>query len=204
MSDGSASALNYGVFRRKDITEKPQNLLIYDVGATKTTATLVEYQLEKKEPRLKVLGIGYDRTVGGRDVTEKLRKHLVAEFKSKHKTKGDILENPRAMAKLWKEAERVKQVLSANTEHFAQVESLFEDKDFKVKVSRELIEGFIKELRPTLTQPLNDALKTIDFKPEQVETIVLMGAGTRIPSIQQIVKDYFGGYEHLEINTFYF
>lgn len=97
------------------------------------------------------------------------------------------------MAKLWKEAERVKQVLSANTEHFAQVESLFEDKDFKVKVSRDLIEGFIKELEPTLTQPLNDALKTIDFKPEQVETIVLMGAGTRIPSIQKIVKDYFGG-----------
>lgn len=86
------------------------------------------------------------------------------------------------------------QVLSANTEHFAQVEGLFEDQDFKVKVSRELIEQYIKELRPRLTQPLHDALKTIDFKPEQVETIVLMGAGTRIPVIQQIVKDYFGGY----------
>jgi hypoxia up-regulated 1 len=113
MTDGSAAALNYGVFRRKDITDKPQNLLIYDVGATKTIATLVEYQLEKKDPQLKVLGIGFDRTTGGRDVTEKLRSHLVDEFKKKHKTKGDILENPRAMAKLWKEAERVKQVTNA-------------------------------------------------------------------------------------------
>lgn len=83
--------------------------------------------------------------------------------------------------------------MSANTDHFAQVESLFEDRDFKAKVSRELIESFVAELKPRLTQPLNDALKTIDFKPEQVETIVLMGAGTRIPMIQQIVKDYFGG-----------
>lgn len=83
--------------------------------------------------------------------------------------------------------------MSANTDHFAQVESLFEDKDFKAKVSRDLVESFVAELKPRLTQPLNDALKTIDFKPEQVETIVLMGAGTRIPMIQQIVKDYFGG-----------
>jgi hypoxia up-regulated 1 len=83
--------------------------------------------------------------------------------------------------------------LSANVDHFAQVESLFEDKDFKVKVSRELIESFVADLKPRLTQPLDDALKTIDFKPEQVETIVLMGAGTRIPLIQKIVKDYFSG-----------
>ncbi|KAI6183411.1 hypothetical protein M3Y97_00486400 [Aphelenchoides bicaudatus] len=204
MSNGAAAALNYGVFRRKDITEKPQNLLVYDIGASKTIATLVEYRLENKDPQVKVLGVGFDRTMGGRDFTSKLREHLVQEFKAKHKTKGDIRENPRAMAKLWKEAERVKQVnfewhkykvLSANTEHFAQVESLFEDKDFKVKVSRELIEKFVAELKPRLTQPLDDALKTIDFKPEQVETVVLMGAGTRIPSIQQIVKDYFGGRE---------
>jgi hypoxia up-regulated 1 len=110
MSEGAAAALNYGVFRRKDITDKPQNLLIYDVGATKTVATLVEYQLENKEPTVKVLGIGFDRTIGGRDFTSKLREHLVNEFKAKHKTTGDIRENPRAMAKLWKEAERVKQV----------------------------------------------------------------------------------------------
>jgi hypoxia up-regulated 1 len=112
ISDGAAAALNYGVFRRKDITDKPQNLLVYDIGASKTVATLVEYQLENKEPQLKVLGVGFDRTVGGRDITNKLREHLINEFKAKHKTKGDIRENPRAMAKLWKEAERVKQVSS--------------------------------------------------------------------------------------------
>lgn len=110
MSDGCAAALNYGVFRRKDITDTPQNLLIYDIGATKTTATLVEYRLENKDPQLKVLGIGFDRTTGGREFTERLREHLISEFKAKHKTKEDIRENPRAMAKLWKEAERVKQV----------------------------------------------------------------------------------------------
>jgi hypoxia up-regulated 1 len=85
-------------------------LLIYDVGASKTVATLVEYRLENKEPQLKVLGIGFDRTMGGREFTERLRDHLVEEFRKKHKTKTDITTNPRAMAKLWKEAERVKQV----------------------------------------------------------------------------------------------
>jgi molecular chaperone DnaK (HSP70) len=70
---------------------------------------------------------------------------------------------------------------------------LFEDKDFKVKVSRELIEQFVEDFRPRLMQPIDDALKTIDFTSDQVETVVLMGAGTRIPAIQQLVKDYFGG-----------
>ncbi|KAI6232774.1 hypothetical protein M3Y99_00988700 [Aphelenchoides fujianensis] len=202
ISDGSAAALNYGVFRRKDITEKSQTLLVYDVGATTTTATLVEFVLvedknnkKEKMPSVRVLGLGYDRTTGGKDLTDRLRDHLVAEFRKKHKTSADITTNPRAMAKLWKEAERVKQVLSANTDHFAQIESVFEDKDFKVKVSRELIEEFVKDQWPLLAQPLKDALASADFKAENVDTIVLMGAGTRVPAVQQILKDFFKGKE---------
>jgi hypoxia up-regulated 1 len=56
------------------------------------------------------LGIGYDRTLGGLDITLALRDHLLVEFRKQHKTQKDITENPRAMAKLFKEAERVKQV----------------------------------------------------------------------------------------------
>ncbi|KAI6231613.1 hypothetical protein M3Y95_00400500 [Aphelenchoides besseyi] len=202
ISDGSAAALNYGIFRRKDIVEKPQTVLVYDVGSTTTTATLVEYRLvddknnkKEKMPALKVLGVGYDRTTGGKDLTDRLRDHLVEEFRAKHKTSVDITTNPRAMAKLWKEADRVKQVLSANVEHYAQIEGVFEDKDFKTKISREMIEEFIKDQLPLLVQPLKDALKLADFNAENVDTIVLMGAGTRVPAIQQMLKDFFKGKE---------
>ena len=61
-------------------------------------------------PSIRILGYGYNREAGGKDLTDRLRDHLVGEFRAKHKTKVDITENARAMAKLWKEAERVKQV----------------------------------------------------------------------------------------------
>lgn len=80
----------------------------------------MEYRLVKEKnskeqnPVMAPLGVGYDRTLGGFDITLKLRDHLLAEFKKQHKTEKEITENPRAMAKLLKEAERVKQVRSGN------------------------------------------------------------------------------------------
>uniref|UniRef100_A0A914CYA3 Hypoxia up-regulated protein 1 n=1 Tax=Acrobeloides nanus TaxID=290746 RepID=A0A914CYA3_9BILA len=201
LSDGLAAGLNYGVFRRKEITEQAQTLLVYDIGATKTRATILEYRLAKEKdskeqnPVMVPLGIGYDRTLGGLDITLALRDHLLTEFRKQHKTQKDITENPRAMAKLFKEAERVKQVLSANIDHFAQIESLFEDKDFKVKVTRQQLEDLAKELEPRFLQPLIDALKMAELSIDQVNQIVLMGAGTRVPKLQQLIQEFAKGKE---------
>lgn len=66
----------------------------------------------------------FDRNLGGLEMTLRLRDHLAREFNKKKKTKTDVFTNDRAMGKLYKEAMRVKQVLSANMEHYAQVNSL--------------------------------------------------------------------------------
>jgi hypoxia up-regulated 1 len=201
MTDGSAAALNYGVFRRKDIKEQAQTLLIYDIGATKTTASIVEYRLVKEKnskeqnPSLTVLGVGFDRTLGGHDITLILRDHLVEEFKKQHKTKEEINGNPRAMAKMWKEAERVKQVLSANTEHYAQIESAFEDRDFRVKITREQLQEMTKSLETRFMQPVVDALRMAEMNVDTLDQVVLMGAGTRVPRLQQLLQDYVKGKE---------
>ncbi|KAH7732346.1 hypoxia up-regulated protein 1 precursor [Aphelenchoides avenae] len=217
LSDGASAGLNYGVFRRKEITEKAQTLLIYDVGASKTTATIVEYRLAKEKnskeqnPVMSTLGVGFDRTLGGQDLTLRLRDHLVAEFEKAHKTKGKITENPRAMAKMNKEAERVKQVRLARyrrpkslvfigpfcviVDHFAQVESVFEDKDFKSKLSREQLEAMMKDLEPRFVQPIVDALRMAEMSIENVDMVVLFGAGTRIPRIQQLLSEFTKGKE---------
>lgn len=72
-------------------------------------------------PQLTVRGVGFDRTLGSLEMTLRLRDHLAKLFNEQKKTKNNVLENPRAMAKLNKEAERVKKILSANMETFAQV-----------------------------------------------------------------------------------
>ena len=72
-------------------------------------------------PQLTVKGVVFDRTLGALEITLRLRDHLAKLFNEQKKTKNNVLENPRAMAKLNKEAERVKKILSANSETFAQV-----------------------------------------------------------------------------------
>ncbi|KJH43943.1 DnaK family protein [Dictyocaulus viviparus] len=197
LNDGSAAALNYGVFRRKEITEKPQTMMIYDMGASKTTATIVEYVLEADKssrvskvlnPVVRTIGVGYDRYLGGFEITLKLAKHLENIFRDTVKTTTDITTNARSMAKLLKEAERVKQVLSANKYHFAQIESLHEDENFRAKVTRDELEEMIADMEPRVLQPIKSALAMAGKSIEEVDQFVLMGAGTRVPKIQDFLK----------------
>ncbi|CAJ0585594.1 unnamed protein product, partial [Mesorhabditis spiculigera] len=200
INDGTAAGLGYGVFRRKEITEKPQRLLIYDMGAAKTTATLLEYKVAKdkkgyKEPHMTVLGVGFDRTLGGEVVTLRLRELLIKKFRENYKTKEDVTTNQKALAKIYKEAERVKQVLSANADHYAQIESVHEDVDMRVKVTRDELNILIADLEPRIGKPVLDALDMAGLTMEQVDQVVLMGAGTRTPKVQEVLQLAIGGKE---------
>ena len=80
-------------------------------------------------------------------------------FQEQHKKlKKDITENPRAMAKMLKEARRVRQVLSANTDHRAQIENVFMEKDFKLKITRVEFEEMCKDLFERVANPVKMAL----------------------------------------------
>ena len=98
----------------------------------------------------------YDRTLGGLEARIRLRNYLADQFNKLGKTKTDVWKVDRAMGKLYKEAERVKLVLSANTQCFAQVENLLEDIDFKQLVTRdnlfELLEDYFVPER--ITRPI--------------------------------------------------
>lgn len=199
MSDSSAAALNYAFTRKKDITEKAQNVLIYDIGASKTVATVVELKLAKSnatktlEPVVAVKGVGYNRRLGGKNLTFKIRDLLAQEFSKQHKTSKKINDNLRGMSKLLKEAERVKHILSANTETFAQVESVFEDKDFRHKVNRDFIINLLKDYESDYMKPVTDALKMAELNVDNIDQVILFGAGTRIPRIQEVLKEFFKG-----------
>ncbi|XP_021370536.1 hypoxia up-regulated protein 1-like [Mizuhopecten yessoensis] len=203
MSDNAAVALNYGVFRRKMFNSTMQYYMFYDMGATSTTATVVGYQLMKiKEgtrvetnPQLVIKGVGYDRNLGGLEITLRMQDHLAKAFTKTKKTKSDVYQNARAMAKLFKEAERVKKVLSANNDHFAQVEGLLDEEDFRVKVSRDELEGMTLDLMERVTKPIEDALKASQVTLPELTEIILFGGGTRTPKVQTILSKFLGGQE---------
>lgn len=193
ISDNVAVALNYGVFRRKMFNSTTQYYMFYDAGATSTSATLVGYQMVKTKegdrvetnPQLVIKGVGFDKSLGGLEMTLRLRNHLAKLFNAQKKTKTDVFTNDRAMGKLFKEANRIKKVLSANAEHMAQVEGLLEDIDFKAKVTRDDFEEMNKDLFDRVTKPIEDALQTSQVTLPEITDVILMGGGTRVPKVQE-------------------
>ncbi|KFM81998.1 hypothetical protein X975_18921, partial [Stegodyphus mimosarum] len=196
INSNTAVALNYGVFRRRDFNETPTNILFYDMGAGSTVATVVTYQLMKSKetgeisPQLAVKGVGFDHTLGGLEMQLRLRDHFAKAFNKAKKTDSDVFENSRAMAKLFKEAGRVKKVLSANTEHIAQVESLLDDKDFKCPITRAEFEELCSDLFSRVTQPVEAALKSANLDLNMIDQVILSGSGARVPKVQQVLLDY--------------
>uniref|UniRef100_A0A915PYM9 Hypoxia up-regulated protein 1 n=1 Tax=Setaria digitata TaxID=48799 RepID=A0A915PYM9_9BILA len=191
LNDHVAAGINYGAFRRREITENAQTLLIYDVGASKVIASVLEYVMVEdkkrgeKYPVMTTLGVGYNRMIGGFEITQRLRDIFVNDFRKTKKTKNDITENPRSMAKMLQEAERVKIVLSANANFTAQIENVHEEQDFMMSVTRAMLEDVVRDLEVKLVQPIVDALKMAELLPEKVNQVVLMGGGSRIPLIQE-------------------
>ncbi|GFY46406.1 hypoxia up-regulated protein 1 [Trichonephila inaurata madagascariensis] len=196
INSNTAVALNYGIYRRRDFNETPTNILFYDMGAGNTVATVATYQLIKSKetgevsPQVTVRGVGFDHTLGGLEMQLRLRDFLAKAFNKAKKTDTDVFTNKRAMAKLFKEAGRVKKVLSANTEHIAQVESLLDDKDFKCPITRAEFEELCSDLFDRVIKPVEAALKSSNLDLVHIDRVILSGSGTRVPRVQQILLDY--------------
>lgn len=126
INDGTAVAVNYAMTRTFSST--PEYHVIYDAGASSSRATLVSFAAvedsKTKTPytQISVLGVGFDRSTSGTDLDRRMRDILVETFITQHKR--DIRRDKRGMAKLWKEASRVKAILSANTEATSTVGTL--------------------------------------------------------------------------------
>lgn len=209
MNNPMAVALNYGMFRRKEINGTVKHIMLYDMGAGATTATVIGYQIVKTKdrgfaethPQAQVLGVGYDRTLGGAELKFRVREFLADKFNALKKTKTDVRTVPRAMGKLLKEAERVKLILSANTDCFAQVENVMEDIDFKEPVSREQLMELAADLMPRVSKPIEQALSTAGMAMENIDQVILVGGGSRVPKVQEILTDFVGSELGKSLNT---
>jgi len=201
INDNAAVALNYGIFRSASFNSTVKHIMFYDMGASHTTATIVGYSTVKVKdrgysetvPQLVVKGVGFDTTLGGLEMDMRMRDHLVTGFKEKYSSlKSDITKNPRAMAKLLKEARRVRQILSPNTETKAQIENLFEEKDFSMKVTRTDFEKMCDDLFQAVEKPINMALAASSIPKAEIDSVILMGGGTRMPKVQEMLSKVMG------------
>lgn len=115
----------------RKFTTEPQYHIFYDMGAGSTVASLISFsntifkegKRNKTLPQIEVLAVGYDRTLGGYEFDLRLQRRLGEAFEEQKKgqLKQSVFESDKAMAKLLKEANRVKQILSANQDTLSSV-----------------------------------------------------------------------------------
>jgi hypoxia up-regulated 1 len=122
----------------------------------------------------------------------RLRDHLANAFNDMKKTTQNVFDSPRALAKLLKEAGRVKNVLSANVDHYAQIEGLLDEQDFKYLMTREALEKLNADLFERVDGPVQKALDAAGLTMDVINSFVLFGGATRTPKIQEILKKKIG------------
>ena len=139
-----------------------------------------------------------DTHLGGEDFDNRMVDYFRKEFLKKYKK--DISTNNRAMRRLRTACERAKRTLSSSTQANIEIDSLYEGIDFYVSVSRAKFEKENEDLFHGTMDPVTKALKDAKLEKGQIHEVVLVGGSTRIPKIQELLKNYFGKEPNKSIN----
>ncbi|NWW56596.1 HYOU1 protein, partial [Ifrita kowaldi] len=203
INDNTAVALNYGLFLLHCLNFSFQNIMFYDMGAGSTVCTIVTYQTVKTkdsgtQPQLQIQGIGFDRTLGGLEMELRLRDYLAKLFNEQHPSK-DVRKNPRAMAKLLKEANRLKTVLSANADHMAQLEATVTLSLFDRPDPRCLVVGMADVCLRSVgcwpargTAGCSVGVLRAPCQHDGIDQVILVGGATRVPKVQEVLLKAVG------------
>merc|ERR1712100_532098 len=135
-----------------------------------------------------------DTHLGGEDFDHNMVQHFIKEFKRKHRGK-DITTNARALRRLRSACERAKRTLSAAPQAFIEIDALFDGIDFNATIARAKFEEMNMALFRKTMEPVEKVLRDAKISKKEVDEVVLVGGSTRIPKVQNLLKDFFNGKE---------
>jgi len=185
INEPTAAAIAYGL----DKKEGEKNVLVFDLGGGTFDVSLLTIDNGVFE----VVATNGDTHLGGEDFDQRVMEHFIKLYKKK---KGkDLRKDNRAVQKLRREVEKAKRSLSAQHQVRIEIESLFEGEDFSETLTRAKFEELNMDLFRATMKPVQKVLEDADMQKKDVDEIVLVGGSTRIPKVQQLVKEYFNGKE---------
>jgi len=185
INEPTAAAIAYGLGAGK--SDKERNVLIYDLGGGTFDVSLLHIQ----GGVFTVKATAGDTHLGGQDFDTNLLEHFKKEFT--RKTKKDISNDPRALRRLRTACERAKRTLSNGTQTTVEIDSLFDGEDFNSQITRARFEDINNKAFQGTIQPVEQVIKDAAIEKSKVDEIVLVGGSTRIPKIQKLLSDFFGG-----------
>ncbi|KAG6548990.1 hypothetical protein Mapa_009432 [Marchantia paleacea] len=190
VNEPSAAALAYVLHKESVIREgEERKVLIFDFGGGTISVSVIFVE----GGILEVKAMAGDSHLGGADFDRRLVSHFANEFKKKHNR--DISGNARALRKLETACERVKRSLSMTSRTTIDIDALFEGIDFYCTITRAEFEEISMDLFERCLAPVQRCLLDAKVSPEAINDIVLVGGSTRIPKVQQLLQEFFGGKE---------
>jgi len=187
INEPTAAAIAYGLEKKKGSGET--NVLIFDLGGGTFDVSLLTIE----DGVFEVKATNGDTHLGGEDFDQRMMQHFVQEFKNKHKK--DISSSDRAMRRLRSACERAKITLSASPRATIEIDSLFEGIDFNSSITRARFEDLCGDLFRKCLGPVEQVLKDSKMAKSDVQEVVLVGGSTRIPKVQELIRNFFNGKE---------
>ncbi len=185
INEPTAAAIAYGMDKKKE----ESNIIVFDLGGGTFDVSLLTIDNGVFE----VVSTAGDTHLGGEDFDQRLTEHFVKVFKKKNGV--DIKSDKRAMQKLKQEVEKAKRDLSSVHQSKITIENLIDGIDFSETITRARFEELCNDLFKKTLQPVQQVLEDAGMKKSEIQEVVLVGGSTRIPKIQQMIKDFFNGKE---------
>ena len=185
INEPTAAAIAYGMDKKGG----EKNILVFDLGGGTFDVTLLTIDNGVFE----VLATNGDTHLGGEDFDQRIMQYFIKMIKKKEGM--DISTDKRSLQKLRREVERTKRALSSQHQVRVEIESLFDGLDFSETLTRARFEELNLDLFKKTLGPVGKVLEDGDMKKNEIDEIVLVGGSTRIPKVQQLLKDYFSGKE---------
>ena len=193
INEPTAAALAYGMDKKKDET-----IAVYDFGGGTFDISI----LEVGEGVVEVKSTNGDTHLGGDDIDQRIQDWIVSEFR---KESGiDLTRDKMAIQRLKEAAEKAKIELSTTMESEINLPFITADasgpKHLLLKMTRARLEQLVEDLVQRSVAPVKQALSDAGFKASDIHEVVLVGGQTRMPRIQQLVRDLFGKEPHKGVN----
>ncbi|QRQ87968.1 molecular chaperone DnaK [Cupriavidus oxalaticus] len=199
INEPTAAALAFGL----DKNEKgDRKIAVYDLGGGTFDISIIEIADVDGEKQFEVLSTNGDTFLGGEDFDQRIIDYIIAEFK---KDQGvDLSKDVLALQRLKEAAEKAKIELSSSQQTEINLPYITADasgpKHLNLKITRAKLESLVEELITRTIEPCRTAIKDAGVKVSEIDDVILVGGMTRMPKVQEQVKEFFGKEARKDVN----
>ncbi len=198
INEPTAAALAYGMDKKRG----DSTIVVYDLGGGTFDVSIIEIADIDGEHQFEVLATNGDTFLGGEDFDQRIIDYLVSEFK---KDQGiDLANDPLALQRLKDAAEKAKIELSSSAQTDINLPYITADasgpKHLEIRLTRAKLESLVEDLIERSMEPCKLALKDAGVSASDIDEVILVGGQTRMPKVQEAVKDFFGKEPRKDVN----